>query len=293
MDIHLAHVTGIHSPKTPYTRTALEGISLSIPSGQFVAVMGANGSGKTALVQLICGLLHAASGHVQVGPYDMNKKSNRRRAWRVLGYLPQYPEHQVTEDTVFNHIAAGLEHLGLTDEDVKERVHQYLEDAGLCSERYKNASPFQVSGGELRRAALAGVLAAEPNILILDEPTAGLDSLERLNILTCIKQIHLKQRMTVCYITHRLEEALEYSDRILVVEHGRLYADLHPSEIRSHWLELEQIGFVKTPLLRFLDLFEKRFAGHRTRSIYKEDQLVSYIREMGVGGSQDECNGLD
>jgi energy-coupling factor transport system ATP-binding protein len=288
MDIHLEHVTGIHSPKTPFTKTAVEEISLSIPSGQFVAIMGANGSGKTTLLQLICGLLHAASGHVKVGPYDMNKKSNRRRAWRVLGYLPQYPEHQVTEDTVFNHIAAGLGHLGLTDEGVNERVHQYLEEVGLCSKRYKNASPFQVSGGELRRIALVGVLAAEPNILILDEPTAGLDSLERLNILACIKQAHLNKRITVCYITHQLEEAMEYSDRILVVEKGRLYADLHPSEIRSHWLELEPIGFVKTPLLRFLDQFENRFAGHRTQSMYKEEQVVSYITGMCAGGSQDE-----
>ncbi|MBB3129858.1 energy-coupling factor transport system ATP-binding protein [Paenibacillus rhizosphaerae] len=293
MDIHLERVTGVYSPKTPYTKTALEGISLSIPSGQFVAVMGVNGSGKTTLVQLICGLLHAASGHVKVGPYDMNKKPNRRRAWRALGYLPQYPEHQVTEDTVFNHIAAGLGHLGLTDEGMNERVQQYLEVVGLCSERYKNASPFQISGGELRRIALAGVLAAEPNILVLDEPTAGLDSLERLYILACIKQIHLKKGITVCYITHRLEEAMEYSDRILVVEQGRLYADLHPSEIRLRWRELEPIGFVKTPLLRFLDQFEKRFAGHRTQSMYKEDQLVSYITEMCAGGSQDECNGFD
>ncbi|GAA0390852.1 ATP-binding cassette domain-containing protein [Paenibacillus motobuensis] len=280
MDIFLENISSIHPLNTPFEKKALNRISIHIPSGQFVAIMGAVGSGKTTLIQTMCGLLPPLSGDIKIGSYRLNKKANRNRVWKEVGYLSQFPEHQVMEDTVFNHVAEGLNHLGLTRERLTERVKEILEAVGLCSNRFKDLSPFQVSGGELRRVALAGILAAEPKILILDEPTAGLDGLERLRILSLLKQIHIENKITILYISHRLEEALEYSERIVVVDHGQIVEDFHPSEIRTRFRNLEKIGFVKTPMLRLMDLLEKRLSRNMPRYIYKEEQLVSYLTKL-------------
>ncbi|GIP36087.1 ATP-binding cassette domain-containing protein [Paenibacillus sp. J2TS4] len=279
-EIVLKNVNCSLAARTPYSKKVIDYLSLHVPAGQFVAMMGPTGSGKTTLGQMIGGLILPHSGVIRVGPYRLNKKADRRRLWKAIGFLFQFPEHQILEDTVFNHIGAGLNHLGMSREWVSERVKQTMEAVGLCYAQFKDLSPFQLSGGELRRVALAGVLVTEPEILILDEPTAGLDGYERSRILSFIKRIHDEKKMTVLYITHRLEEALEYSDRILVLDHGRLYADFHPCEIRAHWWRLEQIGFAKTPLLRFIDLLEKRLAGKLPESLYKEEQLMSFINNL-------------
>lgn len=280
MDIVLENVNCILAAKTPFYKKVIDGISLHVPAGQFVAVMGPTGSGKTTLGQLIGGLILPHSGVIRIGPYRVNKRTDRRRLWKAIGFLFQFPEHQVLEDTVFNHIGAGLNRADIRRERVCDQVKQAMEAVGLGYSQFKDLSPFQVSGGELRRIALAGVLAAEPEMLILDEPTAGLDSWERSRMLSFIKRIHDENKMTILYITHRLEEALEYSDRILVLNHGQLYADFHPCNIRAHWRRLERIGFVKTPLLRFMDSLEKRFAEKLPESLYKEEQLISFITNL-------------
>ncbi|MEF2968697.1 ATP-binding cassette domain-containing protein [Paenibacillus sp. M1] len=280
MDIFLKNVRLVHNPNTPNEKIALDHISLHIPSGQFVAIMGAVGSGKTTLIHTICGLLRPLSGDIRVGSYPLNKKANRRRVWKEIGYLSQFPEHQVMEDTVFNHIAEGLNHLGLTRECLARRVNENLEAVGLSNERFRGLSPHHLSGGELRRAVLAGILAAEPKILILDEPTAGLDGWERLRVLSLLKQIHIEKKTTILYISHRLEEALEYSERILAVDHGQIANDFHPSEIRPLWHKLENMGFAKTPLLRLMDLLEERLSAPMPRDIYKEEQLAAYLTKL-------------
>ncbi|TDF90094.1 ATP-binding cassette domain-containing protein [Paenibacillus piri] len=277
MEICLENLSCILANGTPFHKKAIDRISINIPNGQFVAIMGPAGSGKTTLAQAIGGLIVPDSGDLRIGRYRINNKASRRHLWKMVGFLFQFPEHQVFEDTVFKHIAAGLNRSGMRPELMAERVQQAMEAAGLCYAKLKDRSPFQVSGGELRRVALAAILASEPSILILDEPTAGLDGCERDRILSFIKRIHEDKRITVLYITHRLEEALEYSDRILVLDHGKLFADFHPGEIRANWHRLEHIGFVKTPLLRYLDWLEKRFADSLPANIYKEDQLVSFI----------------
>lgn len=280
MDIVLENVNCMLAARTPFNKKAIDRISLHVPAGQFVAIMGPTGSGKTTLGQLIGGLILPQSGVIRIGPYRVNKKSDRLRLWKEIGCLFQFPEHQVMEDTVFNHIGAGLNRLGTRREWVAEQVKQTMEAVGLCFSQFKDRSPFQISGGELRRIALAGVLITEPKILILDEPTAGLDSWERSRVLSYIKQIHDEKKMTVLYITHRLEEALEYADRILVLDHGQLYVDFHPCKIRDHWRRLERIGFVKTPLLRFIDSLEKQFVENLLESVYKEEQLMSFITNL-------------
>ncbi|WP_098747872.1 ATP-binding cassette domain-containing protein [Paenibacillus sp. EZ-K15] len=280
MDIILENVNCMLAARTPFNKKAIDRISLHVPAGQFVAIMGPTGSGKTTLGQLIGGLILPQSGVIRIGPYQVNKKSDRLRLWKAIGFLFQFPEHQVMEDTVFNHIGAGLNRLGTRREWVAEQVKQTMEAVGLCFSQFKDRSPFQISGGELRRIALAGVLVTEPKILILDEPTAGLDSWERSRVLSYIKLIHDEKKMTVLYMTHRLEEALENADRILVLNHGQLYADFHPCNIRDHWQRLERIGFVKTPLLRFIDSLEERSAKNLLDSVYKEEQLMSFITNL-------------
>lgn len=280
MDIVLENVDGRLAAGTPFYKKAVNQITLHIPAGQFVAIMGPTGSGKTTLGQMIGGLILPHSGVIRIGPYRINKKADRRRIWEAIGFLFQFPEHQVLEETVFNYIAAGLHRLDMSRDFLSEQVKQTMEAMGLSYSQFKDRSPSQVSGGELRRIALAGILITEPEILILDEPTAGLDSWERSRMLSYIRQAHDKKKMTVLHITHRLEEALEYSDRILVLDHGRLYADFHPCEIRDHWRRLERIGFVKTPLLRFIDSLEKRFAKKLPEGLYKEEQLISFIANL-------------
>lgn len=280
MDIVVENVNCMLTARTPFYQKVIDRISLHIPAGQFVAMMGPTGSGKTTLGQMIGGLIPSHSGAIRIGPYRVNKKTDRRRLWKAIGFLFQFPEHQVLEDTVFTHIGAGLHRLDMRREWVSEQVKQAMEAVGLCYSQFKDLSPFQISGGELRRIAMAGVLVAEPEILILDEPTAGLDSRERSRMLSYIKRIHDENKMTVIYITHRLEEALEYADRILALDHGRLYADFHPCKIRDHWPRLERIGFVKTPLLRFIDALEKRAAEPLPESLYKEEQLMSFIANL-------------
>lgn len=280
MDIVLENVDCRLAARTPYYKKVIDRISLHIPAGQFVAIMGPTGSGKTTLGQLIGGLILPHSGVIRIGPYRVNKRTDRHRFWKAVGFLFQFPEHQVLENTVSNHIGAGLNRMGMRQESVSERVKQAMEAVGLGYSQFKDLSPFQVSGGELRRIALAGVLAAEPELLILDEPTAGLDSRERNRILSFIKRIHDENKMTILYITHRLEEALEYSDRILVLDHGQIYADFHPCKIRNHWARLERIGFVKTPLLRFIDSLQKKVAEPLPETLYKEEQLMSFIANL-------------
>jgi energy-coupling factor transport system ATP-binding protein len=280
MDIYCEDVSCRLAVGTPYEKKAIDLLTLLVPSGQFVAIMGPAGSGKTTFAQMIGGLIPPHSGELRVGQYQMKKKADRRRLWKVLGFLFQFPEHQVLEDTVIDHVSAGLNRLNIKPEWISERVKQSLEAVGLCDERYKQISPFQVSWGELRRIALAGVLAAEPEILILDEPTAGLDGCERNRILSLLKRTHDEKRKTILYITHRLEEALEYTDRILVLNHGQLHADLNPCEIRTRWRQLEQIGFVKTPLLRCIDSLERRLALNIPENIYKEEDLVSFLTRL-------------
>lgn len=280
MEIVLENASCLLAARTPYYKKVIDQISLHVPAGQFVAIMGPSGSGKTTLGQMIGGLILPHSGKLRVGPDRVHKKSDRRRLWKAIGVLFQFPVHQVLEDTVFNHIRAGLTLADRKREGISERVEQTMEALGLCYAKFKDLSPFQVSGGELRRIALAGVLVAEPKMLILDEPTAGLDSWERSRILSFIKRIHDERKMTVLYITHRLEEALEYADRILVLDQGRLYADFHPSAIRAHWPRLELIGFAKTPLLHLIESLERQFAGNIPKGLYREEQLISFITNL-------------
>ncbi|MFD0711390.1 ATP-binding cassette domain-containing protein [Paenibacillus sp. GCM10027626] len=283
MDIYLENASCLLAAGAPYEIKAIEGLTAHIPAGQFVAIMGPSGSGKTTFVQMIGGLIPPHSGELRVGPYQLTKKADRRRLWKGLGCLFQFPEHQVLEDTVFQHISAGLNRLDMKPEWIAERVKQSMEAVGLDDAKFKELSPIQVSWGELRRIALAGVLVAEPEILILDEPTSGLDGCERNRILSLLKRTHEKKKMTVLYITHRLEEALEYSDRILVLAHGELFADFLPCEIRTRWQQLEQIGFAKTPLLRYIDMLERRFALNVPDNIYKEADLVSFLASLNWG----------
>lgn len=285
MEITITEVSYKYAIGTPFERLALEGVNLTIPQGQFIAFMGQTGSGKTTLAQLINGLLRPTSGQVQIGTYTIEQKKQDLRMLRAkIGYAFQYPEHQLFEETVYKDIAFSLKQQELPDELIETRVKNAMKLVGLSYEDIKDRSPFQLSGGQMRRVALAGVIASVPEVLILDEPTAGLDPMGRQELLSLVRKLHQEQGLTIIYITHHLEEALENADRILFLNRGRIYADLYPSEVASNLSHLTKAGILSTPLLRMVSHLNQNMNAGIPESVYREDQLVEHLllRKEGV-----------
>ncbi len=278
MQIRFREVIFWNQKSTPFEKQALNRITLDIPAGQFVAVMGHAGSGKTTLTQMINGLVVPSEGEVWVGNDRItNKRKDMNRLRVSIGYAFQYPEHQLLADTVYHDIAFSLRRLNLDEEEIRNKVEIVMNLVGLPFEQYKDRSPFQLSRGQMRRVALAGILASDPNMLILDEPTAGLDPLGRYEVLSLIKTLQLKQGMTTVLITHRLEEALEYADRIIVMKKGTVFLDLKPREARDRLPELIEAGLTSTPMLRLIQEIEQRIPESIPGHIVKENELISHL----------------
>lgn len=278
MEITITNVSYSYAVGTPFERQALMGIDVTIPQGQFVAFMGQTGSGKSTLAQLINGLLRPTEGTVRVGTFTLGNKKQDLRALRAkVGYAFQYPEHQLFEETVYKDIAFSMKQQELPDDMIATRVRHAMETVGLSYEEFKDRSPFQLSGGQMRRVALAGVIASVPEILILDEPTAGLDPVGRAELLGLVHRLHREQGLTIIYITHQLEEALEHADRILFLNRGTILADLLPSEVAAHLPELLQTGMLSTPLLRTIAQLNERYGANIPSTIHREQQLTTYL----------------
>lgn len=278
MDITIQEVSYRYAVGTPFEKTALENITLQIPKGQFIAFMGHTGSGKTTLAQLINGLLLPTSGKIQVGEFRLEQKKQDLRKMRAkIGYAFQYPEHQLFEETVYQDVAYSLKQQELPEEMIETRVKRAMELVGLDYEQFKDRSPFQLSGGQMRRVALAGILATVPQILILDEPTAGLDPRGRRELLKLVRTLHQEQGITVIYITHHLEEALENAERILFLHKGKIFADLHPEQVMQHLPELKEVGILATPLHRLIQRINERTSGLIPETIYQEKQLIEHL----------------
>jgi len=219
-------LTHIYGRGTPLATPALTDVSLTIDAGEVVGVIGASGSGKSTLVQHFNGLLRPTSGRVLLDGVDVNgRRTDRRRIRQQVGLLFQYPEQQLFEENVFADVAFGPRNLGLSEEEVRARVHQALEQVGLPPARFASRSPFDLSGGEMRRAAIAGVLAMEPRMLILDEPTAGLDPQGRREILAHVGRLHSARGLTIVLITHSMDSVAQLCERLIVLDGGRLVAD--------------------------------------------------------------------
>ena len=242
MSIALEHVNYIYSPGTAYEKRALNDISLEIGQGQFVGIIGHTGSGKSTLIQHLNGLMKATSGDIlydgqsiYAEGYDMRKLRSQ------VGLVFQYPEHQLFEVDVISDVCFGPKNQGLSEEESEKNAREALELVGF-PEKYYKQSPFELSGGQKRRVAIAGVLAMKPKVLILDEPTAGLDPKGRDEILDQIAKLHKETGMTVVLVSHSMEDVARYVDRIIVMNKGEKMLDSTPKEVYRHYKELEEVG---------------------------------------------------
>lgn len=242
MSIALEHLNYIYSPGTAYEKRALNDISLEIGQGQFVGIIGHTGSGKSTLIQHLNGLMKATSGDIlydgqsiYAEGYDMRKLRSQ------VGLVFQYPEHQLFEVDVISDVCFGPKNQGLSEEESEKNAREALELVGF-PEKYYKQSPFELSGGQKRRVAIAGVLAMKPKVLILDEPTAGLDPKGRDEILDQIAKLHKETGMTVVLVSHSMEDVARYVDRIIVMNKGEKMLDSTPKEVFRHYKELEEVG---------------------------------------------------
>ena len=242
MSIKLEHVNYIYGQGTAYEKQALKDINLEIPHGQFVGIIGHTGSGKSTLIQHLNGLMKATSGAVYFNGENIYAEKYNLKALRSqVGLVFQYPEHQLFEIDVMSDVCFGPKNQGCSEEECKQRAMEALQLVGLKEEFYHN-SPFDLSGGQKRRVAIAGVLAMKPKVLILDEPTAGLDPKGRDEILDQIAYLHKSCDMTVILVSHSMEDIAKYVDRIIVMNRGSMLFDDVPKKVFEHYKELEQVG---------------------------------------------------
>lgn len=242
MSIILDHVNYIYSEDTPLALVALDDICLTIPDGQFIGIIGHTGSGKSTLMQHLNGLIKATSGHIYFNGQDIYEKNyNMKQLRSKVGLVFQYPEHQLFEIDVFTDVCFGPKNLGLDKKEVELRAVEALQMVGFPEELYYQ-SPFELSGGQKRRAAIAGVLAMKPEVLILDEPTAGLDPKGRDEILGQIRKMQQETGITILLVSHSMEDVAEYVERIIVMNQGSIMYDDIPKEVFKHYKELEQVG---------------------------------------------------
>ena len=243
MSIKIENLTHVYMPKKKYKKKALDDVNLVIEDGEFLALIGHTGSGKSTLIQHLNGLLEPSSGRILVDNIDIaNKETKLTDIRKKIGLVFQYPEYQLFEETIEKDIAFGPNNLGLSEEEVSDRVKKSMEMVGLDYESYKDVSPFDLSGGQKRRVAIAGVIAMEPKVLILDEPTAGLDPKGRDDILDQIKTLHEKYKMTIVLVSHSMEDVGKLAERIVVMNKGKIALMGKPAEIFKEVETLENIG---------------------------------------------------
>ena len=252
MPISLEHVSFTYMKGTPFEKTALHDVNLQIEKGEFVAVIGHTGSGKSTLVQHLSGLLHPQKGSVCVDGVNLNaKNAAAKKARNSVGMVFQYPEHQIFAETVYEDIAFGPRNKGLTPEETDRAVKDAMAFAGLDFETFAQRSPFRLSGGQMRRVAIAGVVAMEPDYLILDEPSAG-------GIFKEIMALYRKRGIAVILVTHNMEEAARYATRLLVVSDGRIILDGVPHEIfTNHKEELLKVSMDVPPVYKLAECLQE------------------------------------
>ena len=260
MSIALEHINYVYSPGTAYEKQALKDVCLEIPQGQFVGIIGHTGSGKSTLIQHLNGLTRATSGRILYEGKDIYEEGFDMRWLRSqVGLVFQYPEHQLFEVDVLSDVCFGPKNQGLSQEECEERAKEALELVGF-PEKYYRQSPFELSGGQKRRVAIAGVLAMRPKVLVLDEPTAGLDPKGRDEILDQVERLHKETGMTVILVSHSMEDVARYVERIIVMNRGEKMLDGTPREVFRHYKELEKVG-IAAPQVTYVmhDLKERGF----------------------------------
>ena len=279
--LEVKNLTYIYSAGTPFEHKALDDISFSVEPGEFIGIIGHTGSGKSTLMQQLNGLLKPTSGTVLLDGQDIwsDKKLTRQARFRV-GLVFQYPEYQLFEETVYKDIAFGPKNMGLSPEEVDRRVREAAGFVGL-TEQQLEVSPFDLSGGQKRRVAIAGVIAMEPEVLILDEPTAGLDPVGRSEILGNIQSYRKAKNATIMMVSHSMEDVARLTDRLLVMNGSKLAMDAPPAQVFIHAEELTQMGLSIPQVTQvFLEL---KKLGLDVKNVYTIDQAVTEIKRLKEG----------
>ncbi|MBR7163898.1 MAG: energy-coupling factor transporter ATPase [Clostridia bacterium] len=279
MSIEISGLNYIYMEGSPFEKQALKDVSLSIADGEFVGIIGHTGSGKSTLIQHLNGLLKPNSGSIKIGDLVVTEKgTDMKKLRQKVGLVFQYPEHQLFEETVYKDISYGPKNMNLSQEEIDERVREAMNCVGL-SEKYMNRSPFELSGGQKRRVAIAGVLAMNPDILILDEPAAGLDPAGREEILTQIRALYLERKMTVLFVSHSMEDVARIAGRIIVMNEGTVALDDKPAEIFSQADALRKMG-LDVPQITELICELRRRGISFDNSIYTIEKAKATIQLM-------------
>ncbi len=271
-----------YSPNTLFAKEALKDIDLSIEKGDFVGIVGHTGSGKSTLVQCLNGLIIPTEGDVLVDGVSLKKTKNLKNIRKRVGMVFQYPEYQLFEESVVKDVAFGPKNLGLSDQEVEDRVNEALDMVQLETE-VRNRSPFELSGGQKRRVAIAGILAMKPSVLILDEPTAGLDPHGRDEILKQIKDLYDQSDMTIIMVSHSMEEVATLAKRMLVMNHGKIAMDGTPRELFVQGDKLEKLSLTTPQVTKVMEALKARGANVRTDAITLEEaysEILRYLKEV-------------
>ncbi|MGC4378213.1 energy-coupling factor ABC transporter ATP-binding protein [Fictibacillus sp. Mic-4] len=288
MDIVIKQLTHRYMIGTPFERVALEDINLQIASGTFLAVIGHTGSGKSTLIQHLNGLLKPTSGTIAIGDQIISAGKNNKQLKSLrkrVGIVFQYPEHQLFDETVEKDIMFGPLNFGASEAEAKEKAKEMLELVGLPL-GILSRSPFELSGGQMRRVAIAGVLAMDPEVLILDEPTAGLDPKGRVEIMELFYQLHQKKNLTTVLVTHSMEDAATYADKIVVMEKGKVYMEGSPKQIFSERNKLQAVGLDVPETVQFLLKWQNRTGEAIDLSSFTLDEVATALcKQLKKGGS--------
>lgn len=277
MQIEVRELGYTYSEGLPFATTALEDVSFTIPSGEFAAIIGHTGSGKSTLLMHLNGLMKPTKGCVLADGIDINEKTKEaRESRRKIGLVFQYPEYQLFEETVLKDVCFAPKNYGFTPEECEEKAIAALKLVGIDPDAKRDVSPFELSGGEKRRVAIAGVLAMEPQVLILDEPTAGLDPKGHKDILDMVEKVRRDRNLTILLVSHNMDDAARMADRVLVLDKGHLAMNGTPREVFSHHKELHEIGLGAPSSSELLYLLKEKGLNVRT-DIFNEDEAAREI----------------
>ena len=280
MSIKLENVYYTYSPGTAYEIHALENVNLTIPDGQFIGMIGHTGSGKSTLIQHFNGLIRPTQGKVLYNGEDIwGVKYNLKKLRSEVGLVFQYPEHQLVEVDVLTDVWFGPKNQGLGQEEAEREAIRALEQVGL-SEKYFKRSPFELSGGQKKRVAIAGVLAMNPKILILDEPTAGLDPRGRDEILDQIAQLHETRGISIVLVSHSMEDIAKYVERIIVMDRGKVAFDDVPKEVFAHYRELEQMGLAAPQITYIMHALREKGMDVDVTATTVEEAKISILKAV-------------
>lgn len=281
MMMKINNLNYIYNPETPFEKKALNNINLEINEGEFIGLIGHTGSGKSTLVQHLNGLMKPTSGNIIIDGVDITEKGAVLKTIRQkVGLVFQYPEHQLFEETVYKDIAFGPKNLELDDDEIDIRVKESMELVGLDFETLKDRSPFELSGGQKRRVAIAGVIAMKPKILVLDEPTAGLDPRGRDEILSEIERLYKKGGITIVLVSHSMEDVAKLVNRLLVMHNGTIAMDDETREVFKRADELESLGLGIPQITKFMKSLKKKGKDVKDDILTVEEAKVEIIRYL-------------